>query len=83
MSDEQGTTAVDDPGKYTVSFGADQRAAFRIDCNRGNSSTFRPTPNGRLGHLTFGPMALTSDGSLAAVAGTAGQSNGPGAGAGF
>ena len=59
MSDEQGTTAVDDPGKYTVSFGADQRVAFRIDCNRGNS-TFQAAPGGPdSGTLTFGPIALT------------------------
>ena len=37
MSDQQGTTTVDDPSRYTVEFGTDGRAAFRIDCNRGNS----------------------------------------------
>ena len=37
MSDQQGTATVDDPSRYTVEFGTDGRAAFRIDCNRGLS----------------------------------------------
>ena len=45
MDDEQGTTTVPDPSKFTVSFGADGRAAFQIDCNRGNGS-WEAVPSG-------------------------------------
>lgn len=59
MSDEQGTTAVDDPGKYTVSFGNDGRAAIRVDCNRGSGSFEAVAADTDSGSLTFGPIALT------------------------
>ena len=55
MDDQQGTTTLDDPAKYTVAFGTDGRAAFRIDCNRGNGS-WEATESGE---LTFGPIATT------------------------
>ena len=59
MDDEQGTTTVPDPSKFTVSFGADGRAAFQIDCNRGNGS-WEAVPSGEdSGALTFGPIAVT------------------------
>jgi heat shock protein HslJ len=60
MDDDQGTTAVPDPNRYTVTFGADGRAMFRIDCNRG-SATWEATPGatGASGQLTFGPIAST------------------------
>jgi heat shock protein HslJ len=57
MDDRQGTTAVPDPGKFTVTFGADGQAAFQIDCNRGASS-WQATLGGS-GDLTFGPIATT------------------------
>lgn len=59
MSDEQGTTTVDEPEKYTVSFGTDGRAAFRVDCNRGSGSFEAAPADTDSGALTFGPIALT------------------------
>ena len=59
MDDEQGTTTVGDPTKFTVSFGIDGRAAFQIDCNRGNGS-WEAVPSGAdSGTLIFGPIAVT------------------------
>jgi heat shock protein HslJ len=59
MDDKQGITPVPDPSKFTVSFGTDGRAAFQIDCNRGNGS-WQATPSGDAsGSLTFGPIATT------------------------
>jgi heat shock protein HslJ len=60
INDDQGTTKTPDPGKFTVDFGADGRAAFQIDCNRGNGSwTATPSGNDDSGTLTFGPIATT------------------------
>ena len=59
MSDDQGTTTVDDPSKYTVEFGTDGRAAFRIDCNRGNSTWQASAASSDTGSLSFGPIATT------------------------
>jgi heat shock protein HslJ len=58
--DQQGTTPVADPSKFTVSFGTDGRAAFQIDCNRGNGSwDVTPSSEDGSGTLTFGPIAVT------------------------
>jgi heat shock protein HslJ len=60
MDDQQGTTPVPDPGKFTVTFGADGRAAFQIDCNRGSSSwQVKPGGSGVAGELIFGAIATT------------------------
>jgi len=59
MSDEQGTTTVPDPARYTVEFGTDGRAAFRIDCNRGNSTWQAEAASPDSGNLSFGPIATT------------------------
>ncbi len=60
MDDQQGTTAVADPSKFTVSFGTDGRAAFQIDCNRGNGSwETEPAGEDGSGTLIFGPIAVT------------------------
>ena len=59
MSDQQGTTTVDDPSRYTVEFGTDGRAAFRIDCNRGNSTWQADAASPDSGTLSFGPIATT------------------------
>jgi len=59
MSDEQPTTTIDDPAKYTVTFGDDGRAAFQVDCNRGNGSWTAAAAASDSGSLTFGPIALT------------------------
>lgn len=55
MDDTQGTTKPDDPAKYTISFGADGRAAVRLDCNRGMGQW---TVDGS-GVLSIGPLATT------------------------
>ena len=57
--DAQGTTPVPDPSKFTVSFGEDGRAAFQIDCNRGNGSWEATGGEDGSGTLTFGPIAVT------------------------
>lgn len=59
MSDEQPTTTINDPAKYTVTFGDDGRAAFQVDCNRGNGSWTATAAASDSGSLTFGPIALT------------------------
>jgi len=59
MSNEQPGTTIDDPAKYTVTFGKDERAAFQVDCNRGNGSWTAAAAASDSGSLTFGPIALT------------------------
>ncbi|MGK2882557.1 MAG: META domain-containing protein [Mycobacterium sp.] len=60
MADHQGSTGVDDPASYTVSFAEGGQAAFQIDCNHG-SGAWEAAPSGTdgTGTLTFGPIALT------------------------
>lgn len=60
MDDAQGTTRVNEPGRFTLEFGHDGRAALRLDCNRG-AGDYRAVPagNGSSGALTFGPIAAT------------------------
>ncbi len=57
--DEQPSTTIDDPAKYTVTFGDDGQAAFRVDCNRGSGSWQAQPAADDSGSLTFGPVALT------------------------
>lgn len=57
--EEQPSTTIDDPSKYTVTFGDDGRAAFQVDCNRGNASWEASGAAPDSGTLTFGPVALT------------------------
>jgi heat shock protein HslJ len=60
MDDSQGTTAVDDSGKYTLTFSEDGKAALRLDCNRGIGSwESTPSADGSSGTLKFGPLAVT------------------------
>ena len=60
MDDAQGATSVPDPNKFTVTFGADGRATFLLDCNRGSGSyTAEPSADKVSGSLTFGPIATT------------------------
>lgn len=57
--DEQGSTAVPDPTKFTVEFGTDDKAFFQLDCNRGNGGyTVEPSADGS-GSVSFGPIATT------------------------
>lgn len=56
---EEPDITITDPSKYTVTFGPDGRAAFQVDCNRGNASWQAEAAAPDSGTLTFGPMALT------------------------
>jgi para-nitrobenzyl esterase len=55
---EQPSTEIEQRFKYTVTFGDDGKAGFRLDCNRGNS-TWTREGEGSSGGLTFGPIAVT------------------------
>jgi heat shock protein HslJ len=60
MDDAQGTTRIADPSQFTLSFGADGRAAFRLDCNRGTGDyKVAPASDGNSGTISFGPIAAT------------------------
>lgn len=59
MDDAQGTRRPDDPKKYTIAFGADGRAAMRLDCNRATGEWKNPIANATGGTLEFGPLATT------------------------
>ena len=56
---EQPGTVIDDPSKYSVTFGEDGRATFQVDCNRGNADWTVEAAAPDSGSLTFGPIALT------------------------
>jgi para-nitrobenzyl esterase len=57
--EEEPSTTIDDPSKYTVEFGPDGRAQFQVDCNRGNGSWQIEPAAADSGGLVFGPIALT------------------------
>lgn len=57
--EEQPSTKIEDPTKYTVTFGDDGQAGFRVDCNRGNSTWKTNEGATDSGTMTFGPIALT------------------------
>jgi heat shock protein HslJ len=59
MSDEQPSTTIESPSKYTVTFGDDGKAGVRGDCNRGNSTWTTEAGSTDSGSLTFGPIGLT------------------------
>ncbi|NJD24902.1 MAG: META domain-containing protein [Betaproteobacteria bacterium] len=60
MDDAQGTTKVATPGRFTLSFGSDGRAAFVLDCNRGSGDyQVAPASDGNSGTISFGPIAAT------------------------
>jgi heat shock protein HslJ len=60
MDDAQGTTKIADPSQFTVHFGGDGRAAFRLDCNSGTGNyTLNPAADGNSGAISFGPIAAT------------------------
>ncbi len=56
---EEPSSTIEDPSEYTVTFGDDGKAGFRIDCNRGNSTWKTKSSASDSGSLTFGPIALT------------------------
>ena len=57
--DEQPSTTIDAPARYTVEFGDDGKATFTVDCNRGNATWQAEPAATDPGSLTFGPLALT------------------------
>jgi heat shock protein HslJ len=59
MDDAQGTTTPSDPAHYTLDFGADGRAAIRLDCNRGTATWTAEPAQANSGNLSFGPVAST------------------------
>ncbi|TLD44628.1 MAG: hypothetical protein FAZ92_03110 [Accumulibacter sp.] len=60
MDDAQGTTRVHEPGRFTLEFGRDGRAALRLDCNRGSGTyQVQAAADGSSGTLSFGPIAAT------------------------
>lgn len=60
MDDAQGTRRPTNPDAYTMTLGADGRAAFQLDCNRG-TGTWQATraADGVSGSISFGPVAAT------------------------
>ena len=59
MDDSQGTTRVEDPSRFTIEFGRDGQATFRLDCNRGQGSWQARAAGADTGSLGFGPIAAT------------------------
>jgi heat shock protein HslJ len=59
MDDAQGTTTIADPSRLTVHFGADGRASFQFDCNRGTGEWKLEAAGAESGRLSFGPIAAT------------------------
>lgn len=57
--EEQPSTVIESPAEYTVTFGEDGQAGFRVDCNRGNSTWAVESGSAESGSLTFGPIGLT------------------------
>jgi len=57
--EEEPSTTIDDPSKFTVTFGDDGQAGFRINCNRGNSTWKVEGAGNDSGSLSFGPIAVT------------------------
>lgn len=56
---EQPSTTIADPSKFTVTFGDDGKAGFLINCNRGNSTWQVEAAGPDSGSLSFGPIAVT------------------------
>jgi heat shock protein HslJ len=60
MDDAQGTLRIADPAQFTLQFGADGRAALKLDCNRGTASwKATPAAGEDSGQISFGPVAGT------------------------
>lgn len=60
MDESQGTTRPKDPNLFTLNFGKDGRAAFKLDCNRG-AGDYKAVQagDGATGSFRFGPIAGT------------------------
>lgn len=60
MDDAQGTTHIDRPELYTLSFGTNGRLSLRIDCNRGSAAWKSvPSADPASGMLEIGVLATT------------------------
>lgn len=57
--DEQPSTTIAEPSEYTVTFGDDGKAGFRVDCNRGTSTWKIEAASPDSGSMSFGRIALT------------------------
>ncbi len=51
--------SIAEPARFTLHFGADGRAALRLDCNRGTGAWQAVASSANAGALTFGPIATT------------------------
>lgn len=60
MDDAIGTTNIPDPALYTLTFGRDGRASFKLNCNRAQGSWSAEPGRGDSGQLSFGMLAATS-----------------------
>lgn len=56
---EQPSTTIDDPAKYTVTFNDNGQASFQLDCNRGTGTWTAEAAAADSGSLTFGPIGMT------------------------
>lgn len=56
---KQDTVRIADPRQFTLSFGADGAASFKLDCNRGMSNYTSNATDANTGELAFGPVAST------------------------
>ena len=60
MDDGQGTVVPPSGQTYRVTFGADGRAAFTLNCNRATAGwSVKPSTDGRSGDLVFNAVAMT------------------------
>lgn len=59
LDSANGSTNVEGPSSFTVTFGADGQAAFQLDCNRGSGSWQATAATPDSGTLSFGPIAVT------------------------
>lgn len=60
MDDAQGSTRIEEPALYTVTFGADGCATMRLNCNRAMGPWQAvPAADGVSGRLSFGLLAGT------------------------
>jgi heat shock protein HslJ len=57
--DKTGTVRPDDPAKYTMTLGADERVSMRLDCNRGTGTWKAGSAGGNSGSFEFGPIGMT------------------------
>jgi heat shock protein HslJ len=56
---EQPSTTIDDPAKYTLTFNDSGQASFQLDCNRGTGTWKAEAAAPDSGSLTFGPIGMT------------------------